>query len=55
MRNDNTMTEEEIMYENECDVSRFRVEHDNVYDENGLFYCKYMMLTKEQKRQINRA
>lgn len=34
-------------------TSKFRVDqYDNVYDEDGGFYCKWDELTKEEKRIV---
>ena len=31
----------------------FRVDAcDNIYDEDGIFYCKWFVLTKEEKKII---
>jgi len=36
-------------------TSNFRVDqYDNVYDADGVFYCKWDSLTKDQKKEVRK-
>ncbi len=36
-------------------TSKFKVDqYNNVYDESGLYYCKWFMLTKDEQKTVKK-